>query len=206
MDTMQEVSPGRKFPEKGGKDTPWMEDREDISFVDQRFLSSRGLDDSNVLEYFSTSPFYDRSCNNEILKMQTQFRGLDQKSKLSTMVGVFYEAADSNADKTLFVVRKAYNHGDRVETIGMYYIMYGHVYPAPTTHSVYRCRMSDCAWILSTLISRMVSRRKFNPFNPTRIHTARRGEEDKDLEFMMEVFRDFEKQTDGRHGGNDRDR
>ncbi|KAG5858878.1 RNA polymerase II transcriptional regulation mediator complex component [Encephalitozoon hellem] len=173
-----------------------MEEKEEgISFVDQRFLSSRPLDDTNVLEYFSGSPFYDRSCNNEILKMQTQFRGLDQKSKLSSMVGIFYELEGSNDEKTLFVIRKAYNHGDTTETLGMYYIIHGHVYAAPTNYSIYRCRMGNSMWLLSSFIDRMIEKRKFDPFNLLKGKHLRKDMEDsKDLNFMMEIFNDFKKE------------
>lgn len=174
-------------------------EREDISFVDQRFLETRLLDESNVLEYFSASPFYDRSCNNEVLKMQTQFRGLDQKSKLSTMVGMFYEVQSSSADRMLFVIRKAHNHGNRTETTGMYYIVHGYVYPAPTNHSLYRCRMSDAMWSLHSFICKMAEKKRFNPFNPNRVGYSREPEDDSSLRFAMEIFADFRKRLDSRN-------
>lgn len=172
------------------------EKEENISFVDQRFLGSRALDDANVLEYFSGSPFYDKSCNNEVLKMQTQFRGLDLKAKLFSMVGMFYEMVSSSAEKTLFVVRKAYNHGRTTETLGMYYIIHGYVYAAPTNYSIYRCRMSDSMWLLNSLINRMAERRKVDPFTAPRQRRFMRAPEDggKDLAFMMEVFGEFGKE------------
>lgn len=34
-----------------------------------------GLDENNVLDYFSLSQFYDRSCNNQVIRMQWQFTG-----------------------------------------------------------------------------------------------------------------------------------
>lgn len=173
-----------------------MEEKEEsISFVDQRFLSSRPLDTTNILEYFSGSPFYDKSCNNEILKMQTQFRGLDQKSKLSSMIGTFYEVESSNNEKTLFVIRKAYNHGDTTETLGMYYVIHGHVYAAPTNYSIYRCRMGDSMWLLNSFIDKMMEKRKFNPFILSKgKHFRKDLEDNKDLNFMMEIFNDFKKE------------
>lgn len=39
-------------------------------FRDPEYLAAFPLTNDNVLEYFSTSPFFDRSSNNEILRMQ----------------------------------------------------------------------------------------------------------------------------------------
>jgi mediator of RNA polymerase II transcription subunit 6 len=171
-----------------------MEDREDLYFVDPRFLSAGVLDSSNAMEYFSASPFYDKSCNNEILRMQTQFRALDLKSKLSQMVGVFYELIHSNSEQTLFIIRKAHNHGDsRSDTLGIYYIIHGHVYAAPTNHSLYRTRLCEAMWVLSSFVDRMhEKRRKAGLFDAGRPKPVeRREDERKELEFMMEVYEDF---------------
>ncbi len=32
----------------------------------------------NVMDYFALSPMYDRTCNNEVLKMQTKFNNLEE--------------------------------------------------------------------------------------------------------------------------------
>ena len=44
-------------------------------FMDTTWLQSHPLTEKTVLDYFSLSPFYDRSCNNEILRMQRMYRG-----------------------------------------------------------------------------------------------------------------------------------
>lgn len=45
-----------------------------ICFRDGAWIQARGgLGAHNVMEYFSLSQFYDRTCNNEVAKMQTQF-------------------------------------------------------------------------------------------------------------------------------------
>jgi mediator of RNA polymerase II transcription subunit 6 len=170
-----------------------MEEKEDLYFVDPNFLNTGVLDSSSAMEYFSGSPFYDKSCNNEILKMQTQFRALDLKSKLSQMVGVFYELVHSNSEQTLFIIRKAYNHGDRSDTLAIYYIIHGHVYPAPTNHSLYRARLCEAMWTLNSFMDQMQEKRRpFNPFSTGRtVPKERREDEREELEFMMEVYEDF---------------
>lgn len=48
-------------------------DLSNTSFKDVIWLQRFPLSKVSVLDYFSLSPFYDRSCNNEVLKMQTKF-------------------------------------------------------------------------------------------------------------------------------------
>lgn len=53
-----------------------MENLEHVCFRDVSWLQiNGGLRAEMVLEYFSLSQFYDRTCNNEVLKMQARFTG-----------------------------------------------------------------------------------------------------------------------------------
>jgi len=49
-----------------------------MSFKDSGWLQTRQLNRQSVLEYFSTSQFYDRSCDHEVLQMQTRFTGVER--------------------------------------------------------------------------------------------------------------------------------
>ena len=54
-------------------------------FMDVTWLQSHPLTDKTVMEYFGLSPFYDRACNNETLRMQRMYRGdLDTTTATST--------------------------------------------------------------------------------------------------------------------------
>ena len=86
----------------------------------------------NVMDYFSerTNPFYDRTCNNEVLKMQRvgmQGAGpIDQH--LPSMVGVEYILLCAQ-EPILYVIRKQQRHSpSQVTTIADYYIVAGVVY------------------------------------------------------------------------------
>ena len=90
------------------------------------------LSTHNVMDYFSerTNPFYDRTCNNEVLKMQRvgmQGAGpIDQH--LPSMVGVEYILLCAQ-EPILYVIRKQQRHSpSQVTTIADYYIVAGVVY------------------------------------------------------------------------------
>lgn len=50
----------------------------EVSFKDLAWLHAYGLTPHNALEYFSLSQFYDRTCNNEVVKMQTKFNNFEE--------------------------------------------------------------------------------------------------------------------------------
>ena len=42
----------------------------EISFANDQWVRAFGLGAHNALDYFALSPFYDTTCNNEVVKMQ----------------------------------------------------------------------------------------------------------------------------------------
>jgi mediator of RNA polymerase II transcription subunit 6 len=58
------------------------------------------------MEYFSTSPFYDRQSNNQVLKMQSQFNALgDLNQRLSSMRGIEF-IVHSEHPPDMWIIRK----------------------------------------------------------------------------------------------------
>ena len=59
-----------------------------------------------MLEYFATSPFYDRQSNNQVLKMQSQFSALgDLNQRLSSMRGIEF-VVFSEHPPDMWIIRK----------------------------------------------------------------------------------------------------
>lgn len=50
---------------------------DELEWRSPEWINVYGLRSDNILEYFSLSPFWDRQCNNQVLKMQRQFQAND---------------------------------------------------------------------------------------------------------------------------------
>lgn len=97
------------------------------------------LSSATALDYFSqeSNPFYDHTCNNEVIKMQR----LDP-SQLTSMTGVEYTLLHAQ-DPILYVIRKQRRHSQHqaVTPLADYYILAGTVYQAPDLCSVISSRL-----------------------------------------------------------------
>ncbi|KAG2457892.1 MED6 polymerase, partial [Polypterus senegalus] len=107
-----------------------------ISWVDSGLVPL--LNPGNVLDYFSerSNPFYDRTCNNEVVKMQRLT--LDH---LNQMVGVEYILLHAQ-EPILYIIRKQQRQSPtQVAPLADYYIILGVVYQAPDLGSVIGSRV-----------------------------------------------------------------
>nr|CAG4647421.1 EOG090X0E0D [Megafenestra aurita]SVE92665.1 EOG090X0E0D [Megafenestra aurita] len=97
------------------------------------------LNPTNVMDYFqsSTNPFYDRTCNNEIVKMQRL-----NMEHLNNLTGLEYMLLHVQ-EPILYVIRKQHRHSATVVTpLADFYIIAGVVYQAPDLGSVINSRIS----------------------------------------------------------------
>ncbi|KAI8424998.1 hypothetical protein MSG28_006888 [Choristoneura fumiferana] len=96
------------------------------------------LSPANIMDYFSerSNPFFDRTCNNEVVKMQRL--SMDQ---LQSMTGLEYMLLHVQ-DPILYVIRKQHRHSpNHVIPLADYYIIAGIVYQAPDLASVLNSRL-----------------------------------------------------------------
>lgn len=112
------------------------------------------------MAYFSDrrNPFYDTSCNNEVLKMQN--RSLDQ---LANMPGVEYSLLYVQ-EPILYVIRKQNRHSpSHVTPISDYYIVAGTIYQAPDLCSVVNSRLLSAVNHLQAAFDEAKSYAKYHP-------------------------------------------
>lgn len=109
-----------------------------VSWCDSAWIPI--LNQSNVMDYFTerTNPFYDRTCNNEVLKMQ-KLGVLD--AQLTSMQGTEYCLLHVQ-EPILYVIRKQHRHSPtQVTAVSDYYIIAGVIYQAPDLGSVLNSRI-----------------------------------------------------------------
>uniref|UniRef100_H2Y616 Mediator of RNA polymerase II transcription subunit 6 n=1 Tax=Ciona savignyi TaxID=51511 RepID=H2Y616_CIOSA len=108
----------------------------DISWHDPTWNPLPNKD--QILDYFSgrSNPFYDRTCNNETIRMQR----LNRKHVMN-MVGLEYILLHEQ-QPILYVIRKQRRHSPKqVTTIADYYVIAGVAYQAPDLASMCNSRL-----------------------------------------------------------------
>ncbi|XP_065314716.1 mediator of RNA polymerase II transcription subunit 6-like isoform X2 [Gordionus sp. m RMFG-2023] len=118
-----------------------------ISWHDSAWLPV--LNTSNALDYFCQrgNPFYDRTCNNETLKMQ----GLDARTHLKNMAGLEYALIHAQ-EPVLYVIRAQRRHKvasnlSAITTpLSDYYMVAGVVYKSPDLATVVNSRLGSAIY------------------------------------------------------------
>ncbi|XP_046971571.1 mediator of RNA polymerase II transcription subunit 6 [Vanessa cardui] len=129
-----------------------------LSWHDSSWIPS--LNPSNIMDYFSerSNPFFDRTCNNEVVKMQRL--SMDQ---LQNMTGLEYILLHVQ-EPILYVIRKQHRHSP-VQTIPLadYYIIAGIVYQAPDLASVLNSRLLSAVHHLQCSFEETMTYSKYHP-------------------------------------------
>lgn len=120
---------------------------DEVQWRSPEWIQFNGLRTDNVLEYFALSPFYDRSSNNQVLKMQTNFneqfqsRPADPASELKKMKGVEYQIILSR-EPDLWVIRKQFRRSPtEVDTLAVYFVSGENIYQSPSVYNVLVSRL-----------------------------------------------------------------
>lgn len=122
---------------------------DEIQWKSPEWIQQFGLHTANVLDYFAESPFYDRTSNNQVLRMQFQFQQIPPnihpqqylQGKLTEMVGVEFVVAYVR-EPDFWIVRKQ-RRLDPTNTLTEqdYYIIGANVYQSPKIYDVLSSRM-----------------------------------------------------------------
>lgn len=114
-------------------------------YIDITWLTTFGLSTVNVLDYFYTSPFYESTSNNEIIRTQ----GVSP-DHLQTMIGIEY-AVDYQSSKEphLYIIKKQNRRSKTsTETIEIFYCLDGIIYQCPLLLDVLKTRIAKATFHL----------------------------------------------------------
>lgn len=129
-----------------------------ISWHDSAWIPILNAD--NVLDYFCqrSNTFYDKTCNNEHVKMQRLDPG-----QLQYMTGVEYELIHAQ-DPILYVIKKQMRHSpNQVTALAFYYVLAGVVYQAPDVGSLINSRLLSTVCKLQSAFAEAQSYSRYSP-------------------------------------------
>ncbi|OWK09207.1 hypothetical protein Celaphus_00006030, partial [Cervus elaphus hippelaphus] len=145
-----------------------------ISWVDSSWIPI--LNSGSVLDYFSerSNPFYDRTCNNEVVKMQRL-----TLEHLNQMVGVEYILLHAQ-EPILFIIRKQQRQSPtQVIPLADYYIIAGVIYQAPDLGSVINSRVLTAVHGIQSAFDEAMSYCRYHPSKGYWWHFRDHEEQDK---------------------------
>ncbi|KAI0212887.1 Mediator of RNA polymerase II transcription subunit 6 [Lamellibrachia satsuma] len=131
-----------------------------ISWYDSAWIPV--LNPGNILDYFAerSNPFYDRTCNNEIVRMQRL-----SSEQLNNMTGLEYILLHVQ-EPILYVIRKQHRHSHmQVTPLADYNIIAGVVYQAPDLGSIINSRLLNTT---HNLQSAFKEAQDFSRYHPSR--------------------------------------
>ncbi|CAH1163856.1 unnamed protein product [Phaedon cochleariae] len=150
------------------------------------------LNTANVMDYFSqgSNPFFDRTCNNEIVKMQRL-----NPEQLQNMTGLEYVLLHVQ-EPILYVIRKQHRHSpQQVTPLADYYIIAGVVYQAPDLASVLNSRLLSAVHHIQSSFEESSSFAKYHPskgyswdFKSQRVNIEKTKKEEKPREEPSSLF------------------
>ena len=118
------------------------------------------LNAENILDYFCqrSNIFYDKTCNNEHVKMQRLDPG-----QMEFMTGIEYTLIHAQ-DPILYVIRKQMRHSStHVIPLAFYYILAGYVYQCPDIGSLINSRLLSTIHKVQSAFADAQSYSRYNP-------------------------------------------
>lgn len=114
-------------------------------YMDMIWLKFYGLSRLNVLDYFYSSPFFDISSNNQMIRTQ----GVTPEHLL-TMIGLEYVLDQVNiSEPNLFVIKMQYRKSPReTSPRDIFYCIDGIIYKSPDMLDLVRSRIAKASYYL----------------------------------------------------------
>eukprot|EP00435_Cladocopium_sp_Y103_P042120 s530_g11.t1 len=120
------------------------DDLSHVSFANPDFLEKNGLTPSNVLEYFYTSPFYQRIGQNSVNEQRR--RGLKVEVQPGhhefVVLAANEDAKEGKVETCIFVIQRLQHPATPKET---FYVIAGTIYQAPELSELFKSALCQSA-------------------------------------------------------------
>ncbi|KAF6035738.1 MED6 [Bugula neritina] len=147
------------------------------------------LNTGNILDYFGRSKFYDRTCNNEVIKMQRQ--SIEQ---LVNLTGIEYKLVHVQPP-ILYIIRKQYRqNSESVTPMAHYYVIGGIIYKAPDVCTLVNSRMMNTTFSLNEALNKAIKHARYHPSKGYWWHFTEQKGQEEDVEPPKEQASWFQRQ------------
>lgn len=144
---------------------------DEIQWKSPEWIQQFGLHTGNVLDYFSESPFYDRTSNNQVLRMQFQFQPIPPnvtniqkffQSRLSEMVGPEFVVAHVR-EPDFWVIRRQKRLSPTTALPEQdFYIIGANIYQSPKVYDILSSRLLSGALSIKNSVDLLNKMSNFN--------------------------------------------
>jgi len=114
-------------------------------FIWHEWIQANGpLSTENVFEYFSTSMFYDKQSNNQVLRMQTIYTGVpvkDEAAELRRFTGIEFALVHAQPPSFFIIQKRERLSHEEVRPLAAYFIMNSRIYQSPDVYTVLSNRL-----------------------------------------------------------------
>ncbi|KAF8898421.1 MED6 mediator sub complex component-domain-containing protein [Infundibulicybe gibba] len=114
-------------------------------FIWHEWIQANGpLTTDNVFDYFTTSMFYDKQSNNQVLRMQTMHTGMpvvNEAEELKRFTGVEFALVHAQAPSMFIIQKRERLSPDEVKPLAVYFIMNNRIYQSPDLYTVLSNRL-----------------------------------------------------------------
>ncbi|KAK7058323.1 Mediator of RNA polymerase II transcription subunit 6 [Paramarasmius palmivorus] len=132
-------------------------------FIWHEWIQANGpLTTENVFEYFTTSMFYDKQSNNQVLRMQTMHTGMpvvNEAEELKRFTGVEFALVHSQPPSLFIIHKRERLSPEEVKPLAAYFIMNNRIYQAPDVYTVLSNRLLTSLYSIQTSLEVLRSHR-----------------------------------------------
>ncbi|KAJ3822269.1 MED6-domain-containing protein [Lentinula raphanica] len=137
-------------------------------FIWHEWIQANGpLTSENVFEYFTTSMFYDKQSNNQVLRMQTIHTGtsvVNEAEELKRFTGVEFAVVHAQPPSFFIIHKRERLSPEEVKPLAVFFIINNRIYQSPDLYTVLSNRLLTSLYsIQSTLGSLRAHRPDYTP-------------------------------------------